>query len=289
MNVICREALSVSLTAPATEVEKGSKLTISAQATGGSPEYTYRYSIVNKETGSKVNLTGFVKNSTYTWTPTKSGKRELCVEVKDASGKIVRSEAMNVICREALSVSLTAPATEVEKGSKLTISAQATGGSPEYTYRYSIVNKETGSKANLTGFVKNSTYVWTPTKSGKRELYVEVKDASGNIVKSNSLNIVCSEKTSEELSVSLTAPATEVAKGSKLTISAQATGGTSGYTYRYSIVNPETGRKANLTGFVKNSTYTWTPTKSGKRELCVEVKDSTDKVVKSSTVNVVVK
>ena len=289
IQICTKDPIAVSLTGNQASVTLGEKITFTAAATGGEEGYTYRFLIHDPSTDKWATLTKFTSNNTYNWKATKAGEREIYAEVKDASGKIVRSEAMNVICREALSVSLTAPATEVEKGSKLTISAQATGGSPEYTYRYSIVNKETGSKANLTGFVKNSTYVWTPTKSGKRELYVEVKDASGNIVKSNSLNIVCSEKTSEELSVSLTAPATEVAKGSKLTISAQATGGTSGYTYRYSIVNPETGRKANLTGFVKNSTYTWTPTKSGKRELCVEVKDSTDKVVKSSTVNVVVK
>ena len=279
------DPLEISLAGNHTTVNKREKVTLTATVKGGTPEYTYRYSIINKETGRKANLTGFVKNNTYVWTAANAGKRELFVEVKDASGNTVKSNSVNVVCLDDLSVKLTAPATEVKKGSTLKITAQATGGASGYTYRYSIINKETGRTAAMTGFVKNNTYTWTATNTGERELFVEVKDATGKIVKSNSLNIVCSG----ELSVKLTAPATEVKKGSTLKITAQATGGASGYTYRYSIINKETGRTAAMTGFVKNNTYTWTAANTGKRQLYVEVKDTTGKIVKSSAVNLVVK
>ena len=98
-NAVCYEArqnLNISAKAGSNKVNVGDKVTVTGTAAGGTAPYTYSYLLHNKDTDSWSRLTPqFVKNASFTWTAGSTGNREFFVEVKDSTGKVVRSSAVN--------------------------------------------------------------------------------------------------------------------------------------------------------------------------------------------------
>ena len=69
------------------------------------------------------------------------------------------------------------------------ISGIASGGSQKYTYSFLVHNKDTNQWSRLSSFENSSTYIWTAGSAGNREFFVEVKDSSGKVVRSNAINV----------------------------------------------------------------------------------------------------
>ena len=292
VNVVKTEVpLSIKAKADTAETLAGKKVTIKAEAAGGKGDYTYSYLIYNKDTGKWYRLTPkFVKDASYTWTAGSTGHREFYVEVKDSTGKVVRSSAVavNVVKTEVpLSIKAKTDTVEITVGKKVIIKAEAAGGKGEYTYSYLIYNKDMDKWARLTSkFVKDASYIWTAGSAGHREFYVEVKDSTGKVVRSSAV-VVNVVKTEVPLSIKAKIDTAETVAGKKVTIKAEAAGGKGDYTYSYLIYNKDTDKWYRLTPkFVKDVSYTWTAGSAGQREFYVEVKDSTGKVVRSSAVAV---
>ena len=288
-NVVAEKPLTISARSNLSSVNKGSKVTITGSASGGQGEYNYSYLIHNKDTDKWSRLTAsFIKSNSYTWTAGSAGNREFFVEVKDSTGKVVRSSAVNVTVTDAnpLTINARSSASSITKGSKVTITGTAGGGKGGYTYSYLIHNKDTDKWSRLTSsFVTSNTYTWTAGSQGKREFFVEVKDSTGKVVRSSAVNVTVTN--ANPLTISARSSASSITKGSKVTITGTANGGTGAYTYSYLIHNKDTNKWSRLTSsFVTSNTYTWTAGSQGNREFFVEVKDSTGKVVRSSAVPV---
>ncbi|RHI16161.1 hypothetical protein DW172_16590 [Agathobacter rectalis] len=285
-----KQNLSISVSADKNKVNVGQKVTVSGTATGGTAPYTYSYLLHNKDTDSWSRLTPqFVKESSYIWTAGSTGNREFFVEVKDSTGKVVRSSAVAVSTEKNLAVSAKADKSRVNVGQKVVVSGTATGGTAPYTYSYLVHNKDTYSWSRLTPqFVKESSYTWTAGSTGNREFFVEVKDSTGKVVRSSAVAV--STVKEENLAISAKADKSKLNVGQKVVVSGTATGGTAPYTYSYLVHNKDTDSWSRLTSqFVKESSYTWTAGSTGNREFFVEVKDNTGKVTRSTAILVVTK
>ena len=284
--------LAITGKASLSNITVGTKVVISGTATGGTGGYTYSYLIHNKDTNAWSRLTSsFVSSSTCTWTAGSAGNREFFVEVRDNTGKVVRSSAIAVNVTTAarpLSVTAKAGKSNVTVGTKVVITGTAAGGSGNYTYSYLVHNKDTNAWSRLTpSFGNSNTYTWTAGSAGNREFFVEVKDSTGKVVRSKAVNVSTS---SSELNITAKASAAAVAAGTKVVITGTAVGGSGNYTYSYLVHNKDTNAWSRLTpSFVSSNTYTWTAGSTGNREFFVEVKDSTGKVVRSRAVNVSVR
>ena len=272
----------LTITAAKTEADK--TVTFTAEAAGGKEGYTYKFIVYNKTTGTWGLVQNYSSKNTCTWTKGSAGDRYFYVDVKDAAGNVVRSEALNVkIKATAPKVTLTGSSETVNAGAKLTLTAQTTLGSG-CTYKFIIFNPATNQWFKLQDFSSKNTCKWTAGSNGTRQFYVDVKDSDGNVTRSRVVNVTIGS--SGALSVKTTVSAKTSKPGDKITFSAEGSNGTGTYTYKLIVYNKTTNRWGLVHGFSTQKSWIWTAGSAGDREFYIDVKDADGKVVRSSVMNV---
>ena len=271
------------LTVEASKNETDKQVTFTAAAAGGSSDYTYKFIVYNKTTGTWGIVQNYSDKNTCTWTKGSAGDRDFYVDVKDSDGNVVRSKAMNVkIESNKPTAVLTPSATVLSTGDKLTLTASTdkTG----CTYKFLIYNPATNQWFKLQDFSSKNTCTWTAGSNGTRQFYVDVKDASGNVTRSKVVNVTIGGEGA--LSVKTTVSANTTKVGDKITFTAEGAGGKAGYTYKMVVYNKTTKTWGLVQNFNVNNKITWTAGSAGDREFYIDVKDADGKVVRSSVMNV---
>ena len=271
------------LTVEASKNETDKQVTFTAAAAGGSSDYTYKFIVYNKTTGTWGIVQNYSDKNTCTWTKGSAGDRDFYVDVKDSDGNVVRSKAMNVkIESNKPTAVLTPSATVLSTGDKLTLTASTdkTG----CTYKFLIYNPATNQWFKLQDFSSKNTCKWTAGSNGTRQFYVDVKDASGNVTRSKVVNVTIGGEGA--LSVKTTVSANTTKVGDKITFTAEGAGGKAGYTYKMVVYNKTTKTWGLVQNFNANNKITWTAGSAGDREFYIDVKDADGKVVRSSVMNV---
>ena len=274
----------LTITASKTEADK--TVTFTAKAAGGKEGYTYKFIVYNKTTGTWGLVQNYSSKNTCTWTKGSAGDRYFYVDVKDAAGNVVRSEALNVKIDAATpKVTLTGSSTSIDAGAKLTLTAQTTLGSG-CTYKFIIFNPATNQWFKLQDFGSSNTFTWTAGSDGTRLFYVDVKDADGNVTRSKALNVTIGNGSANWLSVKATVSANTSKTGDKITFTAEGVGGKAGYTYKMVVYNKTTKIWGLVQNFSSNNTITWTAGTAGDREFYIDVKDADGNVARSTVMNV---
>ena len=272
------EPLAISVTMAETDND----ITFTAEATGGKEEYTYKFIVYNRTTKTWGLIQNFSSDNTCTWTKGSAGDREFYVDVKDAEGNIVRSEMLNVKMK---AIATLTGETSVEAGGKLTLKAQANVGAG-CTYKFIIFNPATNQWFKLQDFSANNTITWTAGNDGTRVFYVDVKDAYGNVTRSEALKVTVGTRKTHKLSVKTTVSANTTKVGDKITFTAEGIGGESGYTYKMVVYNRTTKTWGLVQNFNRNNTITWTAGTAGDREFYIDVRDAAGNVTRSAVMNV---
>ena len=277
----------LTITASKTEADKA--VTFTAEAAGGKEGYTYKFIVYNKTTGTWGVVQNYSSKNTCTWTKGSAGDRYFYVDVKDAAGNVVRSEALNVkIEATAPKVTLTGSSETVNAGAKLTLTAQTTLGSG-CTYKFIIFNPATNQWFKLQDFSSSNTFTWTAGSDGTRLFYVDVKDADGNVTRSKALNVTIGNGSANWLSVKATVSSNTSKTGDKITFTAEGIGGKAGYTYKMVVYNKTTKIWGLVQNFSSNNTITWIAGTTGDREFYIDVKDADGNVARSAVMNVITK
>ena len=272
------EPLAISVTMAETDND----ITFTAEATGGKKEYTYKFIVYNRTTKTWGLIQNFSSDNTCTWTKGSAGDREFYVDVKDAEGNIVRSEMLNVKMK---AIATLTGETSVEAGGKLTLKAQANVGAG-CTYKFIIFNPATNQWFKLQDFSANNTITWTAGNDGTRVFYVDVKDAYGNVTRSEALNVTVGTGKTDKLSVKTTVSANTTKVGDKVTFTAEGIGGESGYTYKMVVYNRTTKTWGLVQNFNSNNTITWTAGTAGDRDFYIDVRDAAGNVTRSAVMNI---
>lgn len=269
------------LKASMTASDGGSTITFTADAQGGMGTHTYKFLVYNKTTDTWARIRDYSENNTLVWTKGTSGDRDFYVDVKDSTGKVVRSKAVNIKIDKPTAV-LTPSASTVTAGDKLTLTASTNKSG--CTYKFLIYNPSTNQWFKLQDFGSKNTYTWTAGSAGARQFYVDVKDSDGNVTRSKVANVTIGS--SGALSVKTTVSVKTSKPGDKITFTAVGTGGKAGYTYKMVVYNKTTKTWGLVQNFNANNKITWTAGSAGDREFYVDVKDASGKVVRSSALNV---
>ena len=277
----------LTITASKTEADK--TVTFTAEAAGGKEGYTYKFIVYNKTTGTWGLVQNYSSKNTCTWTKGSAGDRYFYVDVKDAAGNVVRSEALNVkIDAETPKVTLTGSSTSIDAGAKLTLTAHTTLGSG-CTYKFIIFNPATNQWFKLQDFSSSNTFTWTAGSDGTRQFYVDVKDADGNVTRSKVLNVTIGSGSADRLTVNATVSDNTTNVGEKITFTAHGIGGKAGYTYKMVVYNKTTKTWGLVQNFSSNNAITWGAGSAGDREFYIDVKDADGNVARSAVMNVITK
>ena len=277
----------LTITAAKTEADK--TVTFTAEAAGGKEGYTYKFIVYNKTTGTWGVVQNYSSKNTCTWTKGSAGDRYFYVDVKDATGNVVRSEALNVkIDAETPKVTLTGSSTSIDAGAKLTLTAHTTLGSG-CTYKFIIFNPATNQWFKLQDFSSSNTFTWTAGSDGTRQFYVDVKDADGNVTRSKVLNVTIGSGSADRLTVNATVIDNTTNVGEKITFTAHGIGGKAGYTYKMVVYNKTTKTWGLVQNFSSNNAITWVAGSAGDREFYIDVKDADGNVARSAVMNVITK
>ena len=271
------------LTVEASKNETDKQVTFTAAAAGGSSDYTYKFIVYNKTTGTWGIVQNYSDKNTCTWTKGSAGDRDFYVDVKDSDGNVERSQAMNVKIESTKPTAVLTPsATTLSAGGKLTLTASTDKSG--CTYKFLIYNPSTNQWFKLQDFSSKNTCTWTAGSNGTRQFYVDVKDASGNVTRSKAVNVTIGGEGT--LSVKTTVSANTSKPGDKITFTAVATGGKAGYTYKMVVYNKTTKTWGLVQNFNANNKITWTSGSAGDRDFYIDVKDADGEVVRSSVMNV---
>lgn len=267
------------LKASMTASDGGSTITFTADAQGGMGTHTYKFLVYNKTTDTWARIRDYSENNTLVWTKGTSGDRDFYVDVKDSTGKVVRSKAVNIKIDKPTAV-LTPSASTVTAGDKLTLTASTNKSG--CTYKFLIYNPATNQWFKLQDFGSKNTYTWTAGSAGTRQFYVDVKDSEGNVTRSKVVNVTIKGTLSVKAAVS----ANTSKPGDKIIFTAAASGGKAGYTYKMVVYNKTTKTWGLVQNFNANNKITWTAGSAGDRDFYIDVKDADGKVVRSSVMNV---
>ena len=211
-------------------------LTLKAIAAGGNGTYTYQFLVDGKE----------VQNSdkdTYTWSP-RSGEHTIGVKVTDGNGVVTECSKTYVgegedPSKPIIVNSFTANQQSPQPaGTSVKLTVDAEGGIGELEYRfYRVINGKT------TVFRDYAAQNWTNCKpaAGTYEIYVDVKDAAGNI-ETAQLNYTWGSETTPIVINSFAADKqSPQPKGTAVKLSVEAAGGTGELQYRfYRVINGKT-------------------------------------------------
>ena len=137
-------------------------------------------------------LQDYSTNNKIEWKANYTGFKTIYVDIKDSSGKVVRVQK-DVTVQGSVPLSIQYIKTDSYpgyKGSPVTISTAATGGTGGYMYKFLLQDVKTGNWYKISDFSSNFKVVWTPGGAGQKKIYVDVKDSSGKVVRSG-IDYIC--------------------------------------------------------------------------------------------------
>ena len=127
-------------------------------------------------------------NATCTWTPTTSGTYTIHVDIIDSTGKkTTKTKAYTVDRKWTFVDGRPQLSANLQKaGEAVEISALTSGENSLLEYKFVWERNNWEEWGIIQNYSTNSSCMWTPTKPGDYNFYVNIKDENGEVVKANS-------------------------------------------------------------------------------------------------------
>lgn len=258
----------------ANEIVLGNSVTINAKADGGEGDYTYAVLYKKKADTKWTVKQNYSTVDTITVKPAKATDYDICVKVQDSTGNIVK-KFFTVKVNAKLVNASTLSAENIVLGQKITANCSATGGIGKYQYQ--VVYKQTSQTKWTTAqnFGENATVTFKPAKATTYDVCVKAKDENGTIIKK-----FFTIHVNANLANTSTISATEITKGSTVTVNGSATGGAGNYTYAVYYKQKTQTKWTTKQDFNKNSVISVKPAQATDYDICIKIRDDNGTVAK---------
>ena len=260
--------ITVTLTADKTSVAPNTVDLLTASAEGGDGNYTYKFIVHNNDNDTWYKLQDFTKDAnTFEWNSGCAGNKTLYVDVIDGNGTLAERAGVDVkVAADPLEVTqFTSSKSQIMKLCDYSdLTAQANGGAGNYQYKFIIHNLNTDGWYKIQDWSSNNTCHWYTGDAGyDKVLYVDVRDASGTVVR-RALEIKVGSSVSKSFSSSL---GNNLSANTKTTLSASANGGTQ---YKFIVHNNNTDGWYKIQDWSSSSTCEWDTGCAGDKTLYVD-------------------
>ena len=286
-----------------TKAKVGDAVVYAPRITNPSSELLYNYAWSwegewGDDWDSTVKRTGeMTSDVSSSFIPSKVGTYYVWVDVKDSTGEFVTSDMFAIQVDSNWSLKGVDAPSSITLGQSIEYHANIEGYSDELQYNYvwswegqwgdnwDSTVKRTGSMTS------ESSYSFTPRKTGSYHLWLDVKDPSGVSVTSDPIFVIVDAPTEQWSLLGIEAPSS-LTLGNELEFSARISGPTDGLTYNYAWSwegqwGDNWDSTVKRTGSMTSETsYSFTPRKKGEYSLWVDVRDVTGRTITSGTVQV---
>ena len=266
------QSAAVTMKISATQITLGNTVTASATAPSG-----YKYAFYYKQTAQSTwtEKQAFSTNKSVAIKPAKATTYDICIKVKDTSGNI-QKKYFTLTVKQGLTNTSTLSAASISLGKTITANCSATGGTGYYNY--AVLYKRTSQTAWTTvqGFKANETVTIKPQAATTYDVCVKVQDSDGTIEK----KFFTVKVTNSALTNNSKLSSTSISKGSSVTATAVAAGGTGSYQYAFYYKQTTQSTWTTKQDFSSNSVTSIKPANTGTYDICIKVKDSAGTVAK---------
>ncbi len=253
----------------ATSIDLSQSITATAAASGGTTPYKYAFFYKLKSQSTWTKVKDYSTTKTATFTPSKEGKYEACIKVKDSNGTEAKKYIDFEVKSSPLTNKSTISATKISLGSTVTAKGAATGGTTPYKFAYYYKQKSQSSWTTAKDFSTTTSVSIKPAKAVAYQICIKVKDNTGTIAKLYfDVNVVQPVTNTSKLS------ATSVAEGKSVTANCSATGGTGYYNYAVFYKKSSQTKWTTAQNYSSNDTVTIKPASTGTYNVCIKVKDT---------------
>ena len=164
----------------ATTINLGEFLKITASATGGTKPYTYAVYAKKVSSEKWTTIQNYSSNASVEYKPAAATSYDICVKVKDKTGKIVKSY-FTVIVNKAYAASVQVSSNSIKAGASVKVTASASGGKAPYSYEIAYLKSGTSTWKVAKTYNTNTTKTIIFADKGTYNVRVAAKDSSGQV------------------------------------------------------------------------------------------------------------
>jgi hypothetical protein len=245
LTIISRaDRLSVPTILPASpNIDSGQSITLAVSGvSGGTPPYTYNWftgpncqTLIPGETGNSITI------SIKVFPPSAQATKDLSVNAIDSASTPINSVCSAVdevtVNTTLVADAITPSSPAIDSGQSIDLTANPSGGTPDYSYAWY-------SGSGCSGSVLSTTPLFSPSPSITTTYYYQVSDSS--YIPSNACSAGDTVTVNPTLVlVSATSSNSIADQGQPQILTADISGGTPAYTYNFLVYN-SAGQVANL-------------------------------------------
>ena len=269
------DSLSINISVSESTIALGQGVTIKVVPTGGNAPIKYTYSACIYGQDAWTTISANTTSTSCVFKPKEANRYLIKVSASDSKG-LTAQQATMIMVKAVLTVKAEiTPETPIANGT-VTVKATSTGGATPIQYAFYLQKPNSSGWITLHDYSATKEVSFKPANEGTYQICVKAKSNTDELVK----QYYTIKVTASTLMNSSTVSATEIDLGLSVTLKGVGSKGTSPYTYSYHYKKASESNWHTIKDYSTSNTATLKPSSATTYNLCIKVKDATDRVEK---------